>query len=124
MSPELRKRLPSKEDWEVARCLVETMKDVVGSITMNQTNGSNWLLSDAIADFIHVYLQCSSSNDIPSVEKRLQELLHEESYSSDARNLVINLKDLCQKIIAKQSVITYGLFWNHLSKCPLQKNTI
>ena len=39
MSPELRKRLPSKEDWEVARCLVETMKDVVGSITMNQTNG-------------------------------------------------------------------------------------
>ena len=79
MSPELRKRLPSKEDWEVARYLVETMKDVVGSITMNQTNGSNWLLSDAIVDFIHVYLQCSSSNDIPSVEKRLQELLHEES---------------------------------------------
>jgi hypothetical protein len=38
MSPELRKRLPSKEYWEVARCLVETMKDVVGSITVNQTN--------------------------------------------------------------------------------------
>jgi hypothetical protein len=51
------KRLPSKEDWEVARCLVETMKDVIGSITMNKKNGSNWLLSDAIVDFIHVYLQ-------------------------------------------------------------------
>jgi hypothetical protein len=98
MSPELRKRLPSKEDWEVARCLVETMKDVVDSITMNQTNGSNGLLSDAIMDFIHLYLQCSSSNDIPSVEKRLQELLYKESYSSDAQNLVINFKDLCRKI--------------------------
>jgi hypothetical protein len=69
MSPELRKRFPSKEEWEVARCLVETMKDVVDSITMNQTNGSNWLLSDAIVDFIHVYLQCSSSNDIASIGK-------------------------------------------------------
>jgi hypothetical protein len=56
----------SPKDWEVARCLVETMNDVVGSITMNQANGSTWLLSDAIVDFIHVYLQCSSSNDIPS----------------------------------------------------------
>jgi hypothetical protein len=27
MSPELRKKLPSKEDWEVARFLVETMND-------------------------------------------------------------------------------------------------
>jgi hypothetical protein len=98
MSPESRKRLPSKEDWEVARCLVETMKDIVGSITMKQTNGSNWLLSDAKVDFIHVYLQYSSSNDIPSDENRLQELLHEESYLSDAQNLVSNLKDLCQKI--------------------------
>ena len=111
MSPELRKRLPSKEDWEVARCLVETMKDVVGSITMNQTNGSNWLLSDAIVDFIHVYLPCSSSNDIPSVEKRLQDLLHEESYSSDAQNLVINLKEKS----ATQYLITYGIFWDHIS---------
>jgi hypothetical protein len=74
------------------------MKDVVGSITVNQTNGSNWLLSDAIIDFIHVYLQCSCSNNLLSVEKRLQELLHEESYTSDVRNLVINLKNLCQKI--------------------------
>jgi hypothetical protein len=98
MSVELRKRLPSKESWEVSRCLVERMKDVVGSITVNQTNGSNWLLSDATVDFIHVSLQCSCSNDNPPVEKRLQELLHEGSCSSDAQNLVINLKDLCQKI--------------------------
>jgi hypothetical protein len=86
------------------------MKDVVGSITANQTNESNWVLSDAIVDCIHVYLQCSCSNDIPLVEKRMQELL-------------VNLKDLCQKS-AKQYVITYGLFWNRLSKCPLQKNTM
>jgi hypothetical protein len=66
MSPEVSKRLPSKEDWEVARCLVETVKDVVGSITLNQTNGSNWLLYDAIVDLIHSYLSCSCSNDISS----------------------------------------------------------
>jgi hypothetical protein len=58
-------------------------------IAVNQTNGSNWLLSDAAVDFIHVYLQYSCSNDIPSVEKRLQELLHEEGSSSDAQNLVV-----------------------------------
>jgi hypothetical protein len=47
-------RLPSKEDWEVARCLIETMKDVVVCITVNQTNLSHWLLSDAMVDFIHI----------------------------------------------------------------------
>jgi hypothetical protein len=72
------------------------MKVIVSSITVNQAYGSNWLLSDALVDFIYAYLQCRCSNDIPSVEKRLQEMLHEESYSSDAQNLLINLKDLCQ----------------------------
>jgi hypothetical protein len=54
--------------------------------------------TSSLVDFIQVYLQCHCSNDIPSVEERLQELLHKESYSSDAQNLVINLNDLCQKI--------------------------
>jgi hypothetical protein len=65
---------------------------------LNQANGMKWLLSGAIVNFIHVYLQCSCSNDIPSVEKRLQELLHEDSHSSDAQDLVINLKELSHKL--------------------------
>jgi hypothetical protein len=95
-SAQLCKRLPLNEDWEIARCLVETMKHIVGSFPVNQANGSKRLLSEAIVNFIHVSLQCSCSAGIPLVEERLQELLHEGSRSSDAQNLVINLKELYQ----------------------------
>jgi hypothetical protein len=57
---------------------------------------------DQISDYQMLWLTSFSdvvcSNDVSSVEERLQELLHKESDSSDAQNLVIKLNDLCQKI--------------------------
>ena len=74
------------------------MKSVVGGITANQSNGSKWLLSDAIVDLIHVYMQCNDTHGIPEVERRLQEVLEEESYSSKSQELVKSLKELSMKI--------------------------
>ena len=79
----IKKRKPTWQEWAVAEAIVLLLKDVTGLITVNQACGDQWLLSDAMNDFICVYNKCAKGGKVvhPGVLKLIESLkiLHDNS---------------------------------------------
>jgi hypothetical protein len=97
MSPESCKRLLFKEDWKVARCLVERMKDIVGSLEYKKMDQSNYYQMLELTSFMFTCNIVVPMTFHP-LRKDCKSCSMKKSTHLMLEILVIKLKDLCQNL--------------------------
>ena len=68
----IKKRLPMWMDWQVVITVVNTMNNIVQSIKLNQATVEKWMISQAVKDFLGLYVSMSKGTVTEVVQKQIQ----------------------------------------------------